>query len=67
MEMSDRAMYPTLRLAYALQRAYHADGFGERQSVTPGGMLLPDTDQMTMEELGIRNADECRFSLTCDM
>ena len=63
----NRPMYPTLHLSYALSRANNASGFIERHSKTHCGMLFPDVDHVTLAELGIRNADECRLSLTCDM
>eukprot|EP00656_Telonema_subtile_P024262 TRINITY_DN2627_c0_g1_i4.p1 TRINITY_DN2627_c0_g1~~TRINITY_DN2627_c0_g1_i4.p1 ORF type:complete len:129 (+),score=15.07 TRINITY_DN2627_c0_g1_i4:75-461(+) len=61
-----RQMGPTLRLAYTLQQRLNASKLFDQRALGHGGILTPDMDNLTMEQLGIRNSDECTLSLTCD-
>ena len=63
---ADRPMGSTVRLSYSLQQRNNASQLFEQHSKSFSGILGPDMDHLTLEELGIRNADECRLSLTCD-
>merc|ERR1712072_257589 len=56
----------TLRLSYTLQQRQNASKLFDQSSISFGGVLAPEMDHISLEELGLRNSDECSSSLTCD-